>query len=295
MSSILVGGFTETGDWVYNPTIDDYEWIVTGGQGFPACPECCECAAPLIEGRYRVAIKYKVGTSISPCSGAYPIVPHFLTTTTVAVGDPNIYCTGEISSGCSASSASYNNVTGPQTTGNGTWNTDTELYTFTSTGSARCVNITYGSPYSTSLLISNTNAALEAQSYTAWGNSYLQASSRNLDPSESSYAIAEAQYRFRFKVPKVGNGSKYIITWVERFSPEGGGTPTDTVKTFTWDGVIPDGYDPADFETFPMSDEYTLAIPATDGTVEITSATLPGGGCITATCSGTAPTDPCNP
>ena len=140
------------------------------------------------------------------------------------------------------------------------------------------------SEYTTSTLISNTVAALPAYgSFSAVSPN----ASRNLSTDEMSYAIAESVYRFRFKVPKVGNGSTYIIKWVERFSPEGGGAPTDTVKTFTWSGTIPGGYDATDSATWPLSDEYTMAVPATDGTVTIA--------CITATCSGTAPADPCNP
>jgi len=88
-------------------------------------------------------------------------------------------------------------------------------------------------------------------------------------------------------VPKVGSGTTYIIKWVERFSPEGGGAPTDTVKTYTWSGTIPGGYDPTDSTTWPITGEYTLATPATDGTTTLA--------CITVTCSGTAPADPCNP
>ena len=143
---------------------------------------------------------------------------------------------------------------------------------------------TLSSEYTTATLITNTVAALPAYGTFSSGS---PTASRNLATNELSYAIADSVYRFRFKAPKVGSGTKYIIKWVERFSPEGGGAVTDTVKTFTWSGTIPGGYDPANSTTWPLSDEYTMAVPATDGTVAIA--------CITATCSGTAPTDPCNP
>lgn len=138
--------------------------------------------------------------------------------------------------------------------------------------------------YTTANLISNTVAALPAYGSFAVAS---PSASRNLSTDELSYAIADSVYRFRFKAPKVGGGTTYIIKWVERFSPEGGGAVTDTVKTYTWSGTIPGGYDPTDSATWPLSDEYTLAVPATDGTTSIA--------CITATCSGTAPSDPCNP
>jgi hypothetical protein len=146
------------------------------------------------------------------------------------------------------------------------------------------ITSTLSSEYTTATLISSTVAALPA--YGAFSVASPSAS-RNLSTDELSYAIAEAVYRFRFKVPKVGSGSTYIIKWVERFSPEGGGAVTDTVKNYTWSGTIPGGYDATDSATWPISDEFTLAVPATDGTVAIA--------CITVTCSGTAPADPCNP
>lgn len=373
MSSILIGGVNETGDWVYNPTIDDYEWVVTGGQGYPACPECCECPAPVVEKRSRSASKSKCGyidyggdvnkrySTQAYCSGE-SFVTDTMTKDTCTVTTSSV-CTEGCLNGASSGGTRYGTVT---TTNNYsdpadvdgcpggtkatfshsgsltiTQNYSCSGYTNASSGSATFTRKTkacppstgeydesctvtgmgpgggfsssgsgcyifgggvgtwqstysnplparpataYSSEYTTATLISNTVAALT--SYTgAWSGS--PTASRNLSSNELSYAIAESQYRFRFKVPKLGRGTTYIIKWVERFSPEGGGAVTDTVKTFTWGGTIPGGYDATDSTTWPLSDEYTMAIPATDGTVALA--------CITATCTGTAPSDPCNP
>lgn len=146
--------------------------------------------------------------------------------------------------------------------------------------------------HTTEMLVTNTVNALPP--YGATWFSYAASpitnvptsASRNLSSNEASCAVSESLYRFRFKVPKVGGGN-FTITWVERFTPEGGGTPVDTVKSFVWDKTVPEGYNPDVFSTWPMSPEYTLAIPSTDGTVRLA--------CVKTTCDGTAPTNPCTP
>lgn len=87
----------------------------------------------------------------------------------------------------------------------------------------------------------------------------------DLTTDELTNSIREGKYRFRFKIPKIGRGTCYKLSWVERFTPEDG-DPVDTEKSWTWDGTIPEGYDPDDSTTWPVSDEYTIAIPSENGT-----------------------------
>lgn len=101
---------------------------------------------------------------------------------------------------------------------------------------------------------------------------------RSLTTNESTYSIREGKYRFRFKIPKVGRGTCYRIEWVERFTPETG-DPIDTPMDFQWDGVTPEGYDPDDSETWPLSDEFTVAIPETNGTTTVVDVVAFCRGC----------------
>lgn len=124
--------------------------------------------------------------------------------------------------------------------------------------------------YTTALLKSNTVAALPAWD-SDWNDT--AGSFANLSTDELSYAIRDARYRFRFKVPKVGQGC-YRVSWVERFTPEGGGSPVDTPRCATWDGTIPGGYDPATPSTWPILGDgsnpyFELPPPASDGTTTI--------------------------
>jgi hypothetical protein len=125
------------------------------------------------------------------------------------------------------------------------------------------VTATLSDEYTTAQLITNTTAALPA-----WDDDWndTAGSYRNLTTNELTLSIRESKYRFRFKVPKVGSGSCYKLDWVERFTPSPSGDPVDTVKTWTWDGTIPGGYDPDDSATWPLSPEYTIPTPATNGT-----------------------------
>jgi hypothetical protein len=100
---------------------------------------------------------------------------------------------------------------------------------------------------------------------------------RNVETSGavSAASIRESRYRLRFKIPKVGFGTCYHATWVERFTPEGGGTPTDTPRNWQWaEGDIPEDYDPDDPITYPIAGEsgngyFELPVPAADGTTTV--------------------------
>lgn len=291
------------------------------------CPECCECAAPTIERKTRSASKSKVG--FPEFSGFISSPPKRYSTSTLGgIYTSDFYNTSNTCSGAithtsssqwsGAASIGYDgacsssrlittiNQSSPPTYLNAACFTDFPIAfptpivsaTFrqisiapacfdsiaTSSWSSDSRSETLSAEYTTSALISHTIASLPVYGSFAVAS---PSASRNLSTDELSYAVADSVYRFRFKVPKVGSGTTYIIKWVERFSPEGGGAVTDTVKTYTWSGTIPGGYDPTDSTTWPITGEYTLAVPATDGTTTLA--------CITTTCSGTAPADPCNP
>lgn len=112
------------------------------------------------------------------------------------------------------------------------------------------------SPEATSSLIARTIGALPDYPGTYEGSCLA---SRNLSPDESSYTLQRTQYKFRFTPPTFGLG--YQIEWIERFTPEGGGAPTDTARTFIWVGV-----DPGEEQ---YSAVFTLNEPATDGVIAI--------------------------
>lgn len=127
------------------------------------------------------------------------------------------------------------------------------------------VTETKSDEYTTFQLITNTEAALPD-----WDDDWddTPGSYRNLTTNELTLSIREAKYRFRFKISKVGSGRCYRIEWVERFTPETG-DPVDTEKSFQWDGVTPDGYNPNDSATWPISDEFTISVPDTNGTTTV--------------------------
>jgi hypothetical protein len=79
--------------------------------------------------------------------------------------------------------------------------------------------ITLSNEYTTSALVTNTNAALPAFPDT-WGGtagSYLATSA-----DEETVAARKNRYRHRFPLPNNGLGSCFRATWVERFIPEAG-------------------------------------------------------------------------
>lgn len=241
------------------------------------CSDCCTCPSVTVERKTRSASKTKCGINFnsSSCNTVWIEISQYIQTSPCG----SLTCSSNYPftpvSGVSAASISWDPVTCVRTL------TGTLSFTEPPTVYGCASGVT---EYTTATLISNTVAALPA--YGAFSATSPTAS-RNLATNELSYAIADSVYRFRFKVPKVGSGTTYTIKWVERFSPEGGGAVTDTVKTYTWSGTIPGGYDATNSTTWPISDEFTLAVPSTDGTTTLA--------CITVTCSGTAPADPCNP
>lgn len=78
---------------------------------------------------------------------------------------------------------------------------------------------TLSNPYLTATLISNAIASLPAYD-DDWNDT--AGSFRNVSTDELSVAVREARYRFRFEIPKIGSGTCYRLTWVERFIAEAG-------------------------------------------------------------------------
>ena len=124
-------------------------------------------------------------------------------------------------------------------------------------------SLTLSDEYTTTALIANVIAALPSwPSFTATAGSPV--SSYTLATDQLSFTVERSKYKFRFKVPKVGNGSCYKLTWVERTTLTPSATITDVPKTFTWNGTAA-GYDATDPTTWPHTGEYEIDEPASNG------------------------------
>lgn len=125
------------------------------------------------------------------------------------------------------------------------------------------------------------SAELAAAEYhsTYWALARLSIGATTVDKQEG-------RYKFRFSLPR---GTQYILKWIERFQPTNSsgvptGVPTDTIKSFTWDGSA-SGYDPSDETTWPTTPEYAIGVPATNGYTTLI--------CVNVTCAGEPPADEC--
>lgn len=136
---------------------------------------------------------------------------------------------------------------------------------------------TLSDEYTTDDLKAYAVASLSPYSdYSVSGCSVLAAAS--LASDELSYNIQAGKYKIAFQIPKVGNGSCYKITWNETFTPDTG-SPVVTAKSYTWDGSIPSGYDSTDNTTWPTSDEHTVDVPSSNGSVSVTDLVAVCTGC----------------
>lgn len=82
-------------------------------------------------------------------------------------------------------------------------------------------------------------------------------------------------YTFAFKIPKVGFGRCYSLTWTERFIPDDPGDPIDVEKNWQWaPGDIPADYNPDDPSTYPITHDgevpyFTPTDHGITGTIQI--------------------------
>ena len=135
-----------------------------------------------------------------------------------------------------------------------------------------------GDTYTTSTTYADEYTDAQLQTYVAatlpgwgplstFGDSYpSELASAELSSGAGTYSILESKYAFAWQVPP---SQFYELTWVERFTPDGGGSPTDTAKSFTWDGTIPNGYNPSDSSTWPRSTVFEVDYPSSNGSISL--------------------------
>lgn len=134
------------------------------------------------------------------------------------------------------------------------------------------VAMTLSSEYTTALLKSNTVAALPSYD-DDWNDT--AGSFANLSADEVSYAIRESRYRLRFKIPQVGSGKCYRISWVERFILEAG-VGVDSVEVYARGR-----YRPTVTLSAPPTggvQAYAVAVMSSSGTVSSIRILNPGSG-----------------
>jgi hypothetical protein len=99
---------------------------------------------------------------------------------------------------------------------------DTE--SFCDSGFLQYLRCTLSNEYTTEMLIANTEAALPPYPGTFTGTCSAY---RDLSSDETSYTIRRFRYKFTFPA----GTQPFVIHWVERFSPNGGGPPSDTQQS----------------------------------------------------------------
>jgi hypothetical protein len=77
--------------------------------------------------------------------------------------------------------------------------------------------------------------------------------------SSDEVTMTKRKAEYKFTIPSLTGYTCYRITWVERFAPEAGGSPTNTALTYVWNGT--------DTET-PV---YELEVPDIQGATEVVS------------------------
>lgn len=112
---------------------------------------------------------------------------------------------------------------------------------------------TLSSEYTTAQLLTDVDAALPAFS-GSYSSGVTCTAFYDLSSNELTATKRALQYKFAILG---GLGGCYKITWVERFTPEGGGSPTDTARSYLWDGVATE------------TGVYTITPPSSQGTTAI--------------------------
>jgi hypothetical protein len=111
--------------------------------------------------------------------------------------------------------------------------------------------------YTTAEMIADAVAALPSYPGTWDGDC---AAIRDLASDELSYSLQ--RFKYKFQLPDMTGNTTAQITWTERFTPDGGGSPTDTPKVYDWDGVATE------------TGEYTVNEPASNGTISIVDVAM---------------------
>jgi hypothetical protein len=138
------------------------------------------------------------------------------------------------------------------------------------------VTVTLSDEYSTEDLIARVEALLPDWETLPWNvGASMTPALRFLEdfPGEEEMGYAVHQSRFKFRVPPNAVAAGCLkITWNETKTPythaEGGGDPVVTPREWSWDGVVPEGYDSGDPDTWPESEEFELSVA--EGNFEIT-------------------------
>jgi hypothetical protein len=227
------------------------------------CVSCCSCPAPSLAVVSRSYSKIKCGVT----DPSQP-TKKFLTVAQTADYAEAQFCTG--------ADPAFNNYTITVT-----YDRDT------CTSSCTAVVVVSGSPnvytneYTTAELMSDAVSLLPS-----WGAlpSFGSASAAelayaDLTTDETEYSIMESKYQFAHPIPP---SSTYSFSWIERFVPSAGGSPTDTAQSYTWDGTILGGYNPSDKSTWPKTSIFETDYPSSNGVTTLRNLTCNcGGGPIT--------------
>ncbi len=115
---------------------------------------------------------------------------------------------------------------------------------------------TLSNEYTNAVLSANVSATLPAYS-GSFSSGNCQSALYDLSSDEVTMTKRKTEYKFT--IPSLTGYSCYRITWVERFAPEAGGSPTNTALTYVWNGT--------DTET-PV---YELEVPDIQGSTEVVS------------------------
>lgn len=135
-------------------------------------------------------------------------------------------------------------------------------------GPAPYSTTTLSDEYTTSLLMSNTAAALPA-----WDNDWndTAGSLRNLTTDELNYSIRESKWRLRH----APSGTCYLKVWLrEKFTPATGDPTYTNLDPYIWQGtgnpcVSDPTKHPSHSDNMITGPENTLVIPTTNGTVTV--------------------------
>ncbi len=155
-----------------------------------------------------------------------------------------------------------------QTTYNESW---------TCTGCSASATASLSDEYTTSALETNTINALPAWGdMGAFGYSMPgEIAGTSLAGNETSFSVSDGKYMFAIPPSPTGY---FLLSWTQRFTPDGGGAPTDSPMSYTWDGTIPPDYNPDDMTTWIQTSIYEVDHPATAGGISLINITINCGG-----------------